>query len=134
LDCWPAFVDEAEFKRRTRGLGLDVIALVKTMPRDFVGDTLARQLIRSATSVGANYRAACRGRSTADVMSRLAIVEEESDETIYWLEMLRDSKSVPAPVVAPLIDEANQICAMTVASIRTLRARRNPKSPIQNPK
>lgn len=111
-----------------------MIELVKTMPRDFVGDTLSRQLIRSATSVGANYRAACRGRSTADVMSRLAIVEEESDGTIYWLEMLRDSKTVPPQAVAPLVDEANQICAMTVASIRTLRDRRNPEFRIQSPK
>jgi four helix bundle protein len=84
---------------------------------------IARQLLRSATSVGADYRAACRGKSTADVLAKLAIVEEEADESIYWLELLIGSELVPEGCVAEIMKEANEITAMTVASINTLRRR-----------
>ena len=132
-------MDEVEFKRRTRDLGYGIIKLVRGMQRDFAGDIIARQLIRSATSVGANYRAACRGRSVADVLSKLGIVEEEADETMYWLEMLRDTGVVAPHLIAPLLQEADEIVAMTVSSIRTLRARSSsaanrPNSAMQNPK
>jgi four helix bundle protein len=129
-------VDETTFKLRTRGLGLSVIALVRSMRRDLASEVIARQVVRSATSVGANYRAACRAKSSNDMLAKLAIVEEEADETAHWLEMLRDSNSLSAADADPLIREANEITAMTVASIRTLRARsrsiQNPKSKIQN--
>jgi four helix bundle protein len=85
---------------------------------------ISRQLLRCATSIGANYRAACRGESTADVMAKLAIVEEEADEAVYWMELLTESGVVPAAQVTELIKEANEILAMTVASIKTLRARK----------
>jgi len=80
-------------------------------------------LLRSGTSVGANYRAACRGRSTADVLAKLGIVEEEADESVYWMELLLDAAVVPADRLTGLKKEANEIVAMTVASIKTLRAR-----------
>jgi four helix bundle protein len=73
--------------------------------------------------VGANYRADCRGRSVADVIAKLGIVEEEADETIYWLEVLVESKQIPPDRVANLAKEANEILAMTIASIKTLRSR-----------
>jgi four helix bundle protein len=117
-------MNEQIFKARTKNLGLRVIKLVEGLPKNLTADVISRQLLRSATSIGANYRAACRGKSTADVMAKLAIVEEEADEAIYWLELLIESGLVAAAQVTELIKEANEILAMTVASIKTLRARK----------
>jgi four helix bundle protein len=126
-------VDEQAFKRRTRQAALRVIRVVEALPPKKVADLLGRQLLRSGTSIGAKYRAACRAKSAADMAAKLAIVEEETDETLYWLELLVESKIVPAARLAPLQDEIGQILAMTVASIKTIRAR-NPKPKIKNPK
>lgn len=93
---------------------------------------MGRQLLRSATSVGANYRAACRGKSRADVIAKLGIVEEEADESLYWKELLIETGLVAEARLQSLMQEANEILAMTVASIKTMR-RRNSKHPIQNP-
>ena len=117
-------MDEQDFKRRTKTLALHVIELVEALPKSRTSDVIGRQLIRSATSVGANYRSACRGKSTADVLAKLAIVEEEADETIYWLELLVEAKIVGESRVLKLMKETNEIVAMTVASIKTLRGRR----------
>ncbi len=81
--------------------------------------------MRSATSVGANYRAACRARSTADMIAKLKIVEEEADETLYWLELLIEADLMPVSRLTPLMQEVNEIIAMTVASIKTLRRRKS---------
>ncbi len=89
--------------------------------------------MRSGTSVGANYRAACRGKSPADMIAKLAIVEEEADESIYWIDLLIESEILPAHRLLELLDELNQIVAITVSSQKTL-PRNNPKSRIQNPK
>lgn len=117
-------MNEQEFKTRTKQLALRVIALVDELPRRRTADVLGRQLVRSGTSVGANYRSACRGKSTADVLAKLAIVEEEADETIYWLELLVEAKIVPNTRVTEVMKETNEIVAMTVASIKTLRGRK----------
>ena len=77
-----------EFQARTRAYALRVIRLVRSLPRDVAGDVIGRQLLRSATSVGANYRPACRARSSADFIAKLKIVEEEADESLYWLDLL----------------------------------------------
>lgn len=128
-------MDDANFKRRTKLLGLSVIEMTRSLKRAVPNDVMARQIIRSATSVGANYRAACRAKSVADMIMKLSIVEEEADETIHWLEMLRDSNGLSPDVTDPIIGEADELTAMTVASIRTLRARlSNPTSKIANPK
>jgi four helix bundle protein len=124
-------VDEATFKRRTREVALRIVKLVDALPNSRSADVIGRQLLRSATSIGANYRAACRSRSSADMISRLSIVEEEADETLYWLDLLADSKKISAPRIAPLRNEVHEIVSMTVASIKTLRST---KSKIQNPK
>jgi len=116
-------MNQDEFKARTKALGLEVIRLVDALPRSRAADVIARQLLRSATSVGANYRAACRARSTAEMVAKLGIVLEEADETLYWLEMLRESGLVPEARTTGLATEADEIVAMTVASIKTLRAR-----------
>ena len=114
-------MNEELFKARTRKIGLDIIALVESLARSRTADVIGRQLLRSGTSIGANYRAACRGKSKADVTSKLAIVEEEADETIYWLELLVESKIVELSRVSLLMQECNEIVAMVVASIKTLR-------------
>jgi four helix bundle protein len=116
-------MDEQTFKNRTKKFALEVVRLVESLPRNRVAEVLGRQLLRAGTSVGANYRAACRGKSASDVVAKLSIVEEEADESIYWIELL-----VEAGVVAPnnaevLKKEANELLAMTVASIKTLRSR-----------
>ena len=116
-------MNETEFKQRTKKLGLQVIDLVESLPKSRTAEVIGRQLLRCATSVGANYRAACRGKSTADVLAKLAIVEEEADETAYWLELLVESGTVEEGRIAELLKETNEITAMVVASIKTLRAR-----------
>ena len=116
-------MDEKIFKERTKKLALRVMQLTENLPRTRSADVIAKQIIRSATSIGANYRAACRAKSTADMIVKLKIVEEESDETIYWLELLLESKSLPQSEVSELIKETDEILAMTVASIKTLRSR-----------
>jgi four helix bundle protein len=116
-------MDEEQFKERTRQLGLRVIKLAAALPKTPVAAVIAKQIVRSATSVGANYRAACRSRSNAAMIAKLDIVLEEADETMFWIELLRDAGLFPAQRLVPLLDEANAITAMVVASLKTLRSR-----------
>jgi len=117
-------VDEQTFKNRTKQFALEVLRLVETLPRNRTADVIGRQLLRSGTSVGANYRAACRGRSASDVAAKLSIVEEEADESMYWMELLVESGTVVPNRVDALMKEANELLAMTVASIKTLQNRK----------
>ncbi len=114
-------MDERDFKDRTKKFALRAIALVESLARSKTSDVIGRQLLRCATSVGANYRAACRGKSSADVMFKLSIVEEEADECLYWMELLVEAGVIGADRVGPLRNEADELVAMTVASIKTLR-------------
>ena len=125
---------EQEFKDRTQQVAIRVIRLIETLPRKYGAQIIGKQLLRSATSVGANYRAACRGKSTADLINKLSIVEEEADETLYWIELLKASDFVPERMLSDLRSEVDQIIAMIVSSIKTLRAKSlaNPKSKIRN--
>ncbi|MEG4168140.1 MULTISPECIES: four helix bundle protein [unclassified Microcoleus] len=123
-------MNEQEFKQRTKQLALRVIKLVSSLPKNTVSEVIGKQLIRSATSVGANYRAACRARSTADLIAKLRIVEEEADESLYWMELIVESKLVDATNLRSIMSETNEILAMTVASIKTLIA----KNPAANRK
>ncbi|MHB0937766.1 MAG: four helix bundle protein [Armatimonadota bacterium] len=140
-------MDEQTFKRRTKRAALDVIKLVDGLPRRLSTEVMGRQLLRSSTSVGSNYRSACRGKSRPDMISKLHIVEEETDESIFWLEMLCESGALKKDFCAPLMQEYGEILAMTVASIKTLQLREaddknrkqverqnNLKSKIKNPK
>jgi four helix bundle protein len=95
---------------------------VEALPKTTTAMVIGKQLLRSATSVGANYRAACRSKSTADMIAKLSIVEE-GDESLYWMELLTKSGLVPEIKLASLITETDQIVAMTVSSIKTLRAK-----------
>lgn len=124
-------MDEKAFKERTKRFALRIIKLVEALPENRTCSVIGKQLLRSGTSVGANYRAACRGKSTADVISKLSIVEEEGDESLYWMELLVEAGLVAEIRLADLMREADEIVAMVVASIKTLRARvNNPKSKI----
>ena len=114
-------MNETVFKRRTKQLALAVIKMTDTLPRSKAGHVIGRQIMRSATSVGANYRAACRAKSTADLINKLKIVEEEADETLYWLELIVEGHLLPESQVKHLMKETDEIVAMTVASIKTLR-------------
>ena len=116
-------MDENLFKKRTKQLALRVIKTVEVLPKNRTADVIGRQLIRSGTSIGANYRAACRGKSTADVIAKLRIVEEEADESSYWMELLIESGLLPEARLSELLQETSEIIAMTVASIRTLQKR-----------
>ena len=111
-----------EMKSRTKEFALRVIRLVQALPRGQMADILGKQLLRSGTSVGANYRAACRAKSRADFISKMGIVEEEADESMYWMELLIESRLVRHDDVANLLDEADQLVAMTVSSIQTARS------------
>lgn len=111
----------ADMKKRTKQFGLRVINLVASLPRNNVCYALGQQLLRSGTSVGSNYRAACRSRSTAEFLAKLGVVEEECDESNYWIEMLVDSHQVKANAVANLLKEGNEILAIIVSSIVTTR-------------
>src|SRR4030042_3347418 len=114
-------MEKKDLKERTKKFALKVIKVVEMLPRGRIADILGRQLLRSGTSVGANYRSACRARSTADFISKMGIVEEEADETIYWMELLVESELIHKDEVIRLIDEANQILAITISSIKTAR-------------
>ena len=123
---------EQEFKDRTKNVALRIIKVVESLPRNSTAEVLGKQLLRSGTSIGANYRAACRGKSVADVLHKLSIVEEEADESLYWIELMIGSDLFPEHKLSILSKDINEIVAMTVASIKTLRMRRSadPKSKI----
>ena len=112
---------EDELKRRTKDFALRVVKLVQSLPNNPVARHFGGQLLRSGTSVAANYRAACRSRSTADFVAKMGIVEEEADESGFWIEMLVHTKNVKRELVAGLLDEANQLVAIFVTSINTAR-------------
>jgi len=122
-------VDESELKRRTKVFGLRVFKLVDALPKNLQGRAIGSQLVRSGTSVGANYRAACRARSRAEFISRLGVVEEEADESAYWMEMIVEAELLKPTLVKPLLAEANELVAIITAS-RISAARK----PIKNPK
>ncbi|MBI1977776.1 MAG: four helix bundle protein [Candidatus Omnitrophica bacterium] len=111
-------------KEKTKKFALSVINFIDLLPKGRKVDVISNQLLRSATSVGANYRAACRAKSTADFIHKMGTVEEEADESIYWMELLFEGGIVSISDVKNLIEEANEILAMTVSSIRTARKNR----------
>jgi four helix bundle protein len=117
-------VDPEELKGRTKKFGLDVIRLLQLMPRSDVSQILGRQLVRCATSVAANYRAACRARSKIEFLAKLGSVEEEADESIFWLEMIMDSNLLPVDRVKDLLREGEELLRIIVASIRTAKRRK----------
>jgi len=116
-------MNKEDLKLRTKQFALRAIKLVRSLPKDIPGKVLANQLMRSATSVGANYRSACRGRSKAEWKSKLGICLEEGDESAYWLELIMDDGMLPRRRVEPLWKEADELCAIFYAALDSARAR-----------
>ncbi len=110
-----------ELKARTKVFALRVIKLVESLPKTTTGRTIGNQLIRSGTSVAANYRAACRARTKVEFVSKIGIVIEESDESVFWFELVIDSKLIKKELVKSLLDEASEITAIMVSSSNTAR-------------
>ena len=114
-------MSDRDLKKRTRRCALEVVRFVEALPNDQVCRILGRQLVRAGTAVGANYRAACRAKSGADFISKMGTVEEEADESSYWLELLVEARKADQTKAGPLINEANELVAIAVASINTAR-------------
>src|SRR5436309_9312261 len=117
-------MSEPDLKKRTKAFALRILKLVDALPKTTAGRALAAQIVRSGTSVAANYRSACRAKSSADFIAKMGIVEEEADETLFWLELLEESELVPAAKLTAIKLEADELIAITVASIKTARRNR----------
>ncbi|OHE88793.1 MAG: hypothetical protein A3G75_08520, partial [Verrucomicrobia bacterium RIFCSPLOWO2_12_FULL_64_8] len=111
-------------KHRTKQFALRIMRVSEAMPRTIAADVLSRQIVRSATSVAANYRSACRARSNADFIAKMGLVEEESDESGLWLELITEAGFLSVKRVSGLHAEAGELTAIAVASIRTARRRK----------
>lgn len=109
-------MDDVELKKRTKVFALRVLKMIDSIPKTTTGLVIAKQIVRCATSVEANYRAACRERSKAEFLSKLQAVIEEADETCRWLELIIEGGLLPAQRIDDLLDEANQITAIMIAS------------------
>ncbi len=126
-------MSEPDLKKRTKVFALRILKLVDALPKTTAGRALASQIVRSGTSVAANYRAACRARSTSDFIAKMGIVEEETDETLFWLELLEESDLVSAANLISIKKEADELIAITVASIKTARRNRANSSALRIP-
>jgi len=112
---------EKELLQRTKSFALRIIKLVNALPNNTAGRAIGNQLIRSGTSVAANYRAACRGRSKAEFIAKLGTVEEEADESCLWLELIIESALMEEKLVINLLKEAREITAIMAASKMSAR-------------
>jgi four helix bundle protein len=115
-------MDEDELKQRTKQFALRVIKLVEAIPNTTTGRTIGNQLLRSGMSVGANYRAACRGKSKADFIAKAGISLEEADESLYWMELLQEAGIIPSERLNNLMKETDELVAIFTSSIKTARA------------
>jgi four helix bundle protein len=113
-----------DLRQRTKSFALEVIKVIDKLPQGRTMDIVGRQLLRGATSVGANYRAACMARSRADFIAKMGIVQEEADESVYWIEILVESGIVQKDELGPLEREGIEILAMAISSIKTARKNR----------
>jgi four helix bundle protein len=131
----PIAMTPDEMKLRTKQFALRTVKVAEKLPNHAAAKAIGNQLLRCGTSVGANYCAACRARSDAEFRAKLGICEEETDEAVYWLEIIAELGYLRSDLLFDLIQEANEILAIIVASIRTSRRTkpiRNPKSAIRN--
>ncbi|HXP35990.1 MAG TPA: four helix bundle protein [Chthoniobacterales bacterium] len=130
-------MNEQEMKQRTKTFALRILDLADALPRTRSGNVIAGQIVRSGTSVAANYRALCRAKSRADFVNKTSIVKEEADESCFWLELLIDPGLLAPRRVQPLFKKANELTAIFVASRKTAVARQRPfenrKSKTENP-
>jgi four helix bundle protein len=112
----PTLMNPTELKQRTKEFALRVMKLVDALPHTRSGNAIGAQLIRSGTSVGANYRASCRARSKAEFIAKIGVVEEEADESAFWMELITDGGLLAARKVSALLQEANELTAIMAAS------------------
>ena len=116
-------MNEPQMKNRTKHFALRILRMADALPKSRSGNVIANQIVRCSTSVAANYRALCRAKSRADFINKTSIVEEEADESCFWLELIVDAGLMTSTRVKPLLDEAGEITAMLVASRKTAIAR-----------
>lgn len=114
-------MNSTDLKNRTKSFALSIIKLLKSVPKDFISEVLFKQLLRCSTSVAANYRAACRAKSRADFIHKIGTVEEEADESLFWLEMITKSEILSYDKTKTLIDEANQLTAIFTSIRKTTK-------------
>ena len=118
-------MDETQMKERTKSFALRIFKLADALPRTCSGNAVASQIVRSGSSVAANYRSLCRAKSQADFIHKTSVIEEEADETCFWLEMIIAAKLLDPARTTPLLQEANELTAIAVATRKTaLRHRR----------
>src|SRR5579862_8215443 len=128
-------MDQIELKQRTKTFALRIMKLVEALPKKPAGWAIGKQLIRSGTSVGANYRAACRSRSRAEFIAKIGVVEEEADESAYWMELITEAALLKAVLVAPLRDEAEQIRKIMARSrLTAMHSNGGSRAPVANHK
>ena len=127
---------EAQLKKRTKDFAKNIIELCRKLPDNREGRLIGNQVFRSGTSVAANYRAACRSRSKAEFISKLSIVGEEADETLFWLELIKEMKTLQNSLLDDLTKESDELVAIVVSSIRTAKKSfsKDTNSNSQNPK
>jgi len=117
-------MNSIDLKLRTKQFALRIIKLADSFPNNRTGNIIARQILRSGTSVGANYRALCRARSRADFISKITIVEEEADETLFWLELIKDSALISEPKLSEIMKEASELTAIFTQSGKTAKQKK----------
>ena len=120
-------MNAADLKKRLKVFALRIIKLSESLPNNNLGNTLGRQIIRSGTSPGANYRSACIGKSDKDFLNKLKMVEEELDETIYWIELIIESGLMKAKLLDDLLKENNELLKIIISSITTMKKKLNDK-------
>jgi four helix bundle protein len=118
-------MNREEMKARTKAYANRVVKLCSALPNNWIARTLGKQLLRSGTSVGANYRAVCRAKSNLDFINKLRIIEEECDESLFWMELLMDNNFVKSIRLSGLMKEAGEILAIVVSSAKTARPSRS---------
>ena len=118
-------MDQAEMKRRTKEFAKEIIRLCRKLPNNREGRLIGDQIFRSGTSVAANYRSACRARSKAEFISKLSIVEEEADETLFWLEVIKEMKIFQYEKLDAIMQENDEILAIVVVSLKTAKLRKS---------
>ena len=114
-------MNKIDLQKRTKQFNINVIKICETLPRNAVGVELAKQIIRSSGSVGANYRATQREKSKADYIYKLEIVIEEADKTMYWLEVMSETRLIDTKIASALIKEANELVSIFVATVKTTK-------------
>jgi four helix bundle protein len=125
-------MDKRELQNRTKQFALRVLNLIDALPRTAAGRAISSQLVRAATSVGANYRSACRARSRAEFAAKLGVAVEEADESLYWLELVRDGKLVPNNKLSLLLKEADELTAILASGRKSAATTSNIKHQTSN--